>query len=148
MTINLNKYLSDLNTDLREKKEFIEVVESNLFEAWDGCPKALYNLGEWFYLEGPYREMSQAFLEESAEKGYPPAMYLHASSLIADAEGHSELSAAIRLLKKAAKAGSGDAYLLLGDLFKSGDGVKINAKKAKKYYALAANNGLANNVAA
>lgn len=144
----LDDYMSSLSSELDEKQEFYGNIELFLYEAWGGCPKALYNLGNYIWHDYRYQEMADCFISESAKKGYAPAMYSHGDKLLVKAKNHSELAAAIRLLKKAGKAGSSDAYKLLGDVFKAGKGVKKNAKRAKKYYSLAGNDNSASNVAA
>jgi hypothetical protein len=70
----LNKYMASLNSNLEDKREFCERVDSYIHEAWGGCPKALFELGEYLWFDYPYQEMADYFIEESAKLGYPPAV--------------------------------------------------------------------------
>jgi hypothetical protein len=98
MKNDMDYYMSSLSSDVREKQDFCDTVESLMYEAWGGCPEALYRLAGYLRSDHPYTEMSECFNNESAKLGYAPAMFHQAQWALIYASNHSELAAASRVV--------------------------------------------------
>lgn len=81
------------------------------------------------------------WFKKAMDHGHSDAKMAHAVMLMGEAGVAADKPEAVRLLQESAEQGNNYAATMLGSLYEKGDGVTKSVRKAKEWYALAANRG-------